>query len=109
VKSKKPVRPTPRPRRRSPVLDEASFTIVLEDLHAKFAVFGEALQGVREEMYAMRDDLRGEMRAMRDDLRGEMRAMHDDLRGEMQELRGELRGDIAFLRTAVLDLSKRLP
>jgi hypothetical protein len=98
VKSKKPVRPTPRPRRRSPVLDEASFTIVLEDLHAKFAVFGEALQGVREEMYAMRDDLRGEMRAMR-----------DDLRGEMQELRGELRGDIAFLRTAVLDLSKRLP
>jgi hypothetical protein len=98
VKSKKPGRPTPRPRRRSPVVDEASFTVVLEDLHAKFAVFGEALKGLREEMYSMRDDLRGEMRAMR-----------DDLRGEMQELRGELRGDIAFLRTAVLDLSKRLP
>ena len=30
----------------------AQFTVVLEDLRSKFSVFGEALQGLREEMTA---------------------------------------------------------
>jgi hypothetical protein len=45
VKSKKPIRPAPRVRRRSPVVVvERAFTVVLEGLHARFDVFGEALQ-----------------------------------------------------------------
>ena len=63
-------------------------------MRAQFAVFGEALQGLREEVYGVRDDLRTEMREMRDELRGEM---------------GEMRTDIALLKTAVRDLSKRIP
>jgi hypothetical protein len=110
VKSKKPIRPAPRPRRRSPdVVDEASFTVVLEDLRAKFDAFGEALWSVRDElrseMHGIRDELRSEMHGMRDELRSEMHDMRAELRGEMSEMRT----DISLLKTAVLDLSKRIP
>lgn len=115
VRSKKPIRPssraTSRPRRGAPVVDEASFTVVLEDLRAQFRVFGEALQELptRREMHealdALRAELRGEMMEMRAELRGEMMEMRADLRGEI----GELRTDMSFVKTAVLDLSKRFP
>jgi hypothetical protein len=125
VKSKKPHRRPPSARRRSPAVDEASFTVVLEDLHAKFDAFGEALWIVRDdvgrlrtEMHAMRDELRGEMHGIRDELRGEMHGIRDELRGEMHGIRDELRGEIhgvrddlraeiGFVKTAVLELSKR--
>jgi hypothetical protein len=114
VKTKKTITragAAPRVRRGTTSVDEASFTVVLEDLRAQFRVFGEALQELptRRQMYAMGDGLREEMHTIRDELRGEMHAIRDELRGEMHAMRDELRGDIAFLRTAVLDLSKRIP
>lgn len=109
MKSKKQSRPSPR-------ADARGFAVVLEDLRAKFDVFGEALQGLRRETYGMRDDLRSEMHGIRDELRSEMRAMRDDLRSEMGEMRDEVRSemremrtDISLLKAAVLDLSKRVP
>jgi hypothetical protein len=77
LKSKKPVRSTPRVRRRSASVDERSFTVVPdEDLHAKFDAFGNA-------SWSVRDELRAE--------------------------KPEMRTDIALVKTAVLELAKRVP
>jgi hypothetical protein len=76
---------------------------VLEDIRARFAVFGEALQDrpTRSELSAALDQLRNELR---DGLasKSELYAVRDELRAEMHEMRDEL-------RTALLDLSRRLP
>ena len=91
VKSKKSVRQPqpPRARRGAPVVDEAAFAVILEDIRAQFRAFREALQELptRREMHEALDSLRVE------------------LRSEM----GEMRTDIALLKTAVLDLAKRIP
>jgi hypothetical protein len=104
MKSKKTSRAAARPRRRTPAADYAAFTVVLEDLRAQFAVFGESLQekASRSELYAVRDELRAEMHEMRGELRAEMHEMRGELRAEMHELRDEV-------RAALLDLSRRLP
>jgi hypothetical protein len=66
--------------------DVQAFTVVLEDLRGQFSVFGESLQGLRQEM---------------------------ERRFDAMELRFELRfrrvdGDLGFLKTAVLDNSREL-
>jgi hypothetical protein len=55
----------------------AEFTAVLEDLHSKFNVFGEALHGVR-------DELRGEMRSKFNVFGEALHGVRDELRGEMR-------------------------
>jgi uncharacterized coiled-coil DUF342 family protein len=89
---------------RSTGTDGSAFAVVLEDLHAKFDVFGEALQGVRSEVAALRSDvvalqsLHPEVAALRDDVR--------EIREEMVEVRndvGVLRRDVELLKVAVVD------
>jgi archaellum component FlaC len=67
--------------------DASAFAVVLEDLHAKFDVFGEALQGVRSEVGALRDDVR--------EIREEMAEVRNDV--------GVLRRDVELLKVAVVD------
>ncbi len=43
-------RKTKKTSARKPAPAESPFTVVLEDLRSKFAVFGEALQGLREQV-----------------------------------------------------------
>lgn len=90
--------------------------MVLEDIRAQFAVFGEALQGMatKSDLCAIRDvlreEIRGEICAVRGEisgLRGQMHAIRDELRAEIHGLRDELRGDVALLKVAVLELAKR--
>lgn len=96
VKSKKTSPAAARPRRRAPAADYATFTVVLEDLRAQFAVFGEALQekASRTELSAVREELRSELASKND-----LYAVRDELRAEMHEMRDEV-------RTALLDLSR---
>ena len=96
MKSKKLTRVPARPRRGSPVVDEAAFAVILEDIRSQLRVFGEALQELptRREMHEALDSLRVELRSEMGELRSEM---------------GEMRTDISLLKTAVLDLAKRIP
>ena len=53
------------------------------------------------------DGLRNEMGALRTELRGEMDALRTELRGDMAALRTDLRSDMAGLRTDLGELSRR--
>jgi archaellum component FlaC len=92
-------------------VDARAFTVVLEDLHAKFDVFGEALQGVRSEVAEVRSEvaeLRSDVAALQS-LRPEVAALRDEvreIREEVAEVRndvGVLRRDVELLKVAVVD------
>ncbi len=74
-----------------------AFAVVLEDLHAKFDVFGEALSGVRSNVAALQADvaeLKSDVAGLQE-LRPALAAVRDDV--------GVLRRDVELLKVAVLD------
>lgn len=74
----------------------ARFTVVLEDLHAKFAVFGEALQDTNEKMDRRFDAIDRRFDAI-------------DLRFEAVDRRFEaVEGDLALVKRAVLENSREI-
>lgn len=70
-------KPTPTP------VTEGQFTLVLEDLRSQFAVFGEALQGLREHMDRRLDAVEGRLEAVEgrlDAVEGELGLLKDAVR-----------------------------
>ena len=91
-----------------------------EELHAVRDELRQEMQDLREEfrrdMAAMREELREEFRreiaALRDELRQEMHAIRDELRQEMHTMRDELRQEMHAMRnellTAIRDSEARI-
>ena len=63
---------------------DRAFTIVLEDLHSRFNVFGEALQAVREDVQGLRGEVHG--------LRTEIHGVRDELHGFRAEVATRFEG-----------------
>lgn len=59
----------------------------------------------RDELMAVRAELKGDMAELRAELRGEISELRNELKGEMTEIRGELRGLPARLFTANVALA----
>lgn len=108
-------------------IDASAFAVVLEDLHAKFDVFGEALQLVRGDVAGLREDVNGlkqdmaetraDVRVLREDVNvlkqdmAETRADVKVLREDVNVLRhdvGVLRQDVDLLKVAVIDNSREI-
>jgi hypothetical protein len=63
---------------------------------------------IRQEMGALRTELRGDIGDLRTELRGEIGELRTDLRGDIGELRTDLRGDIGGLRAQFTDFQSRM-
>ena len=93
-----------------------AFAVVLEDLHAKFDVFGEALQGVRNDVADLKGDvaeLKGAVAELKGAvaslqlLRPELAALREDVRVLRDDM-GVLRHDVELLKIATIDNAREI-
>jgi chromosome segregation ATPase len=97
------------------VADARALAVVIEEQRAQFKVFGEALQGVRDNL----TDLRGEMDRRFDGVdreialvKGEIVVVKGDLsavKGELSVVKGELsvvKTDLSLVKSAVLETNR---
>jgi septal ring factor EnvC (AmiA/AmiB activator) len=99
TKQKKPRRRMKAEPKTAPT--SADFTVVLEDLRSNFAVFGEALQVVREEMGQRFEQV--DRRFEQIDHRFEqIDRRFDRMKGEL----GALTTDMTLVKSAVIDLAR---
>jgi hypothetical protein len=82
---------------------DAAFVVVLEDLNAKFNVFGEALQGVRDEVQGVRDELHG----FREDVDRRFGRVELAIRQHSREIR-EVRGELGEVGATVARIESAL-
>ena len=86
--------------------DAAQFTIVLEDLNAKFTAFGEALQGFRETTSAEFQSVRAEFQSVRAEMRGELQSVRAEVRAGFETTDRKLdafHDELSLVKTAVLE------
>lgn len=86
-----------------PAPSESQFTVVLEDIRSQFQVFGESLQGFREEVNARFDRIEGRL----DGVEGRL----DRVEGRLDGVEGRLdrvEGRLGRVEDAVLTHTKEL-
>jgi hypothetical protein len=70
-------------------------------MQSNITELGEKIDGLRDEMNGLRDEVRGEISGLRTEVRAEISGLRDEFRAEISGLRDEVHGEISGLRTEV--------
>jgi hypothetical protein len=101
--SKRRTRPPGAKRRQATGPGVREFTVVLEDLRSHFTVFGEALQGTRQEMSRRFEHVESELAVVKKDqelMKADLQLVKSD-----QEL---MKADLQLVKSAVLEHGRDL-
>lgn len=79
---------------------------------AGFVALGALILGLfawlRQDIRALRNELRGEIDTLRNEMRSEIGGLRSEFRGEIEALRNEMRSEIGGLRSEMNELRDRV-
>ena len=107
MKREEQAQPTPAKRSALPYWLSGQ-TVALIGTIVTLGVFGQnGFSSLRQDMNAMRTELKGDIHALRTELKGDMADLRTELKDELADLRTELKSDIADVRSDLRRLEDR--